>query len=104
MADDVIVMYLGRQVEQAPVDDLFNNPRHPYTVALLRSIPKLGRKTRDRLEAIRGMVPDPFSIPAGCSFHPRCPMYRPGICDEPEWLEVGPQHWVRCNRAMEPVG
>jgi oligopeptide/dipeptide ABC transporter ATP-binding protein len=104
MADDVIVMYLGRQVEQATVDDLFNNPRHPYTVALLRSIPKLGRKTRDRLEAIRGMVPDPFSIPAGCSFHPRCPMYRPGICDEPEWLEVGPQHWVRCNRAMEPVG
>jgi peptide/nickel transport system ATP-binding protein len=103
MADDVVVMYLGRQVEQAPVDDLFFNPRHPYTRALLRSIPKLGRRTRDRLEAIRGMVPDPFSIPSGCPFHPRCPMYRPGVCDEPAWLEVGPNHWVRCNRAMEPV-
>jgi oligopeptide/dipeptide ABC transporter ATP-binding protein len=103
MADDVVVMYLGRQVEQAPVDDLFFNPRHPYTRALLRSIPKLGRKTRDRLEAIRGMVPDPFSIPSGCPFHPRCPLYRPGICDEPAWVEVGPSHWVRCNRAMEPV-
>jgi peptide/nickel transport system ATP-binding protein len=103
MADDVVVMYLGRQVEQAPVDDLFFNPRHPYTRALLRSIPKLGRKSRERLEAIRGMVPDPFSIPAGCPFHPRCPLYRPGVCDDPEWVEVGPSHWVRCNRAMEPV-
>jgi peptide/nickel transport system ATP-binding protein len=103
MADDVVVMYLGRQVEQAPVDDLFFNPRHPYTRALLRSIPKLGRKTLERLEAIRGMVPDPFSIPAGCSFHPRCPLYRPGVCDDPEWVEVGPSHWVRCNRALEAV-
>jgi oligopeptide/dipeptide ABC transporter ATP-binding protein len=103
MADDVVVMYLGRQVEQAPVDDLFFNPRHPYTRALLRSIPKLGRKSRERLESIRGMVPDPFSVPQGCAFHTRCPIYRPGVCDDPEWLEVGPNHWVRCNRAMEPV-
>jgi oligopeptide/dipeptide ABC transporter ATP-binding protein len=103
MADDVVVMYLGRQVEQASVDDLFFNPRHPYTRALLRSIPKLGRRTRERLEAIRGMVPDPFSVPSGCPFHPRCPMYRPGVCDEPEWLEVRPNHWVRCNRALEPA-
>ena len=99
MADDVVVMYLGRQVEQAPVDDLFFNPRHPYTRALLRSIPKLGRKSRERLEAIQGMVPDPFSIPSGCPFHPRCPLYRPGVCDDPTWIEVGPSHWVRCNRA-----
>jgi oligopeptide/dipeptide ABC transporter ATP-binding protein len=104
MADDVAVMYLGRQVEQAPVDDLFFNPRHPYTRALLRSIPRLGRKTRRRLESIRGMVPDPFSVPQGCAFHPRCPLYRPGVCDEPQWVEVGPQHWVRCNRASEVVG
>jgi len=103
MADDVVVMYLGRQVEQAPVDDLFFNPRHPYTRALLRSVPKLGRKSRERLEAIEGMVPDPFSVPKGCPFHPRCPLYQPGVCDDPQWLEVGPSHWVRCNRAMEPV-
>jgi len=101
MADDVVVMYLGRQVEQAPVDELFFNPRHPYTRALLRSIPRLGRKTRQRLESIRGMVPDPYSIPAGCAFRTRCPLYRPGLCDDPRWIEVGPNHWVRCNRAME---
>jgi peptide/nickel transport system ATP-binding protein len=101
MADDVVVMYLGRQVEQAPVDELFFNPRHPYTRALLRSIPKLGKKSRQRLEAIKGMVPDPFSVPAGCAYHTRCPLYRPGVCDDPQWLEVGPQHWVRCNRAQE---
>jgi len=101
MADEVVVMYMGRQVEQATVDDLFFNPRHPYTRALLRSIPKLGRKTSDRLEAIKGMVPDPFSVPKGCAFHPRCPLYRPGVCDDPEWAQVGPQHWVRCSRATE---
>jgi len=101
MADDVVVMYLGKQVEQAPVDDIFFNPRHPYTRSLLRSIPKLGRKARERLESIKGMVPDPYSIPAGCPFHPRCPMYRPGICDDPQYLQVGPNHWARCNRAME---
>jgi peptide/nickel transport system ATP-binding protein len=101
MADDVVVMYLGRQVEQAPVDELFFNPRHPYTRALLRSIPKLGKKSRERLEAIQGMVPDPFSVPPGCPFHPRCPLYRPGVCDEPQWVEVGPNHWARCNRANE---
>ncbi len=103
MADDVVVMYLGRQVEQASVDDLFFNPRHPYTRALLRSVPKLGRKSRQRLEAIQGMVPDPFSVPKGCPFHPRCPLYKPGICDDPRWIEVGPNHWVRCNRATESI-
>jgi oligopeptide/dipeptide ABC transporter ATP-binding protein len=103
MADDVVVMYLGRQVERASVDDIFFNPRHPYTRALLRSIPKLGRKTRERLESIRGMVPDPFSVPRGCAFHPRCSFYRPGVCDDPSWIQVGANHWVRCNRAMEPI-
>jgi oligopeptide/dipeptide ABC transporter ATP-binding protein len=101
MADDVVVMYLGKEVEQAPVEELFDNPRHPYTRALLRSIPKLGRKSRTRLEAIEGMVPDPFSIPPGCAFHTRCPFYVPGICDEPPYLQVGMNHWARCSRAME---
>lgn len=101
MADDVVVMYLGKEVEQAPVAELFANPKHPYTRALLRSIPRLGRKERGRLEAIAGMVPDPFSIPSGCSFRTRCPFYQPGTCDEPQYVQVGPEHWARCNRTGE---
>jgi peptide/nickel transport system ATP-binding protein len=104
MADDVVVMYLGKEVEQAPVDELFHNPKHPYTKALLRSIPRLGRRSRQRLEAIQGMVPDPFSVPAGCTFSTRCPHYRPGVCDDPPYLPVGPDHWVRCSRALELAG
>ena len=101
MADDVVVMYLGKEVEQAPVEEIFYNPKHPYTKALLRSIPRLGKKSRERLESIKGMVPDPFSIPKGCSFHTRCPYYKPGVCDEPQYVQVGPNHWARCNRTGE---
>ena len=101
MADDVVVMYLGKEVEQAPVEELFRNPRHPYTRALLRSIPRLGRKRRGRLETIQGMVPDPFSIPPGCPFNTRCSYYRPGVCDDPQYVQVGPDHWARCNRTGE---
>ena len=76
MVDYVIVMYLGQIVEQAAVDTIFYNPKHPYTQALLRSIPRLGRKSvqgaAGRLTAIRGSVPDPYSVPQGCPFHPRC--------------------------------
>ena len=102
LADDVMVMYLGKPVEMAPVEELFFNPLHPYTRALLRSIPQLGKKQHQRLESIKGMVPDPYSIPAGCAFHPRCPRYRPGVCDDPEYRQVTPGHWVRCARAEEP--
>jgi oligopeptide/dipeptide ABC transporter ATP-binding protein len=101
MADQVVVMYLGRQIEQATVDDMYFNARHPYTQALLRAIPKLGKKSGEALESIRGMVPDPYSIPKGCPFHPRCPRYLPGTCDDPQWLTVAAEHWVRCNRALE---
>lgn len=101
MADDVVVMYLGKEVEQAPVEEIFYNPKHPYTKALLRSVPRLGKKTRDRLESIKGMVPDPFSVPKGCSFHTRCPYYKPGVCDEPQYVQVGANHWARCNRTGE---
>ena len=103
MADDIVVMYLGKEVEQAPVHELFNNPKHPYTRALLRSIPRLGQKAkgRQRLESIKGMVPDPFSIPKGCAFHTRCPFYKPGVCDEPQYVQVGEKHWARCNRTQE---
>jgi len=98
LVDDVVVMYLGRPVEYGPVEEIFDNPSHPYTRALLRSIPKLGKKSGGRLESIHGMVPDPYRVPAGCAFHPRCPLYVRGVCDEPRYEEVGARHWALCNR------
>ncbi len=99
MADDVVVMYLGKEVELAPVDDLFYDPHHPYTRALLRSIPRIGRKSRERLHTIAGAVPDPYNIPKGCPFHPRCQNYMPGKCDVEQdlpFVQIKPGHWVRC--------
>ena len=102
LVDDVVVMYLGKPVEYGPVETIFEDPRHPYTRALLRSIPKLGKKSHQRLESIKGMVPDPYRIPQGCAFHPRCPRYQPGVCDEPVYMDAGPEHLVLCNRAGDP--
>lgn len=73
MADDVAVMYLGRVVEKASVRRLFGAPRHPYTRALLRSVPSIRATPRERLASIGGAVPHPSRRPAGCPFHPRCP-------------------------------
>jgi peptide/nickel transport system ATP-binding protein len=73
MASYVVVMYLGRVMEQGPVDDIFHMPKHPYTQALLRSIPSLYGQTRVALPVISGALPHPFNRPAGCPFHPRCP-------------------------------
>ena len=99
MSDDVMVMYLGKVVERTDVDSLFYDPKHPYTRALLRSIPQIGKKTKQRLEPIKGIVPDPYAIPKGCPFWPRCSEFTPGICDreEPEYTSVGPGHEVRCH-------
>lgn len=98
MADEVIVMYLGRVVERADAVSLFYNPKHPYTQALLRSIPNISKERRHRLETIEGMVPDPFNKPRGCPFHPRCPHAIPGTCDtrEPPIHEDEKGHMVRC--------
>ncbi|GIV83940.1 MAG: dipeptide/oligopeptide/nickel ABC transporter ATP-binding protein [Candidatus Roseilinea sp.] len=98
MADEIVVMYMGKQVERAKVVDLFYNPKHPYTKALLQSVPKLGPKTGARLASIEGMVPDPLNLPTGCVFHPRCPAFMAGKCDKlvPNWTQVGENHWVRC--------
>ncbi len=73
MASRVVVMYLGRVVEQGPVDAIFHRPLHPYTRALLRSIPSLAGATRTKLPVIAGGLPHPFNRPTGCPFHPRCP-------------------------------
>ncbi|MEN3011363.1 MAG: ABC transporter ATP-binding protein [Dictyoglomus thermophilum] len=98
MAEEVIVMYLGKIVESAKVEDLFYDPLHPYTQALLESIPKIGKKTKERLKAIKGIVPDPYNLPSGCTFHPRCSKYIRGLCDKeiPELKEVKPGHKVSC--------
>ena len=106
MADEVVVMYLGKVVERAGVKALFRNPLHPYTKALLGSIPKIGRKSRTRLNAIRGMVPDPGNIPPGCAFHTRCSVAERGLCDavSPELLDAGGGHLVRCLLASGTGG
>jgi oligopeptide/dipeptide ABC transporter ATP-binding protein len=100
MTEYVIVMYMGKVVEEAEVDTIFYNPKHPYTQALLKSIPRLGQRTRERrrLESIYGSVPDPYAIPKGCPFHPRCSQRIAGVCDqeEPPYIEVGPGHKARC--------
>jgi peptide/nickel transport system ATP-binding protein len=98
MADDVVVMYLGEVVEHTDVETLFYRPKHPYTRALLKSIPKVGRKMRVRLESIKGTVPDPFMQLKGCPFHPRCPEAISGVCnaDKPPLVEAEKGHKVAC--------
>ncbi len=77
MADDVVVMYLGRVVEQGKVDDIFHDPKHPYTKALLQSIPSIESVPRVKLPTISGSIPHPFNRPTGCPFHPRCASFMP---------------------------
>jgi len=97
IADEIVVMYMGKEVERANTIELFENPKHPYTTALLGSIPQIGEK-KSALATIEGMVPSPFDLPSGCVFHPRCPAYMPGKCDRvyPGYDEVVEGHWARC--------
>lgn len=97
MADKIAVMYLGHIVEEADVFEMFKNPLHPYTKALLDSIPKYGVR-KARLETISGVVPDPYNLPKGCRFHTRCNKFMEGICDveEPKTLEISENHKVKC--------
>jgi peptide/nickel transport system ATP-binding protein len=100
IADEVIVMYLGRIVEYAPVEDLFNSPKHPYTIALLNSIPKIDKDYKNqKLEDIKGSIPDPYNHPKGCKFHPRCPKFMSGVCDvmEPVLTNISYNHKVSCH-------
>ncbi len=98
MADDVVVMYLGRVVEQGPVDAIFHAPQHPYTQSLLRSIPTVLAKPRSRLATISGSIPHPYDRPAGCPFHPRCASFMAGKCDqqEPTMVTVDTNQRVSC--------
>lgn len=98
MADEVAVMYLGRVVEFGSVRQIFRSPQHPYTQALLRSIPRTGRRARVRLDTIEGIVPVPLDPPDICPFSDRCTQFIPGRCDEkvPDFLETEDGHSVRC--------
>ncbi|MDK2930736.1 MAG: peptide/nickel transport system ATP-binding protein [Bacillota bacterium] len=92
----VVVMYAGKIVESADVVSIFKKPEHPYTLGLLGSIPKVN-EDRERLQVIEGVVPNPFNMPTGCRFHPRCSFVR-DICkeEEPELVDVEDGHQVRC--------
>jgi peptide/nickel transport system ATP-binding protein/oligopeptide transport system ATP-binding protein len=96
MADDVVVMYLGRIVEGSTVHNVFHESKHPYTQGLMNSIPSLATK-KERLVPIKGVVPDPFEVPPGCGFEPRCP-HAMEICKTqiPPLREVTPGHTAAC--------
>ena len=97
MAQRVIVMYAGEIVEEAPIQDLFRNPLHPYTEGLMKSIPRLDKKQTGKLHVIKGMVPHPLNMPKGCRFSPRC-TYAENICfsEPPKLQEVFSGRLVRC--------
>lgn len=96
IADDVAVMYLGRIVEKGSVDTIFHSPKHPYTKALLESIPRIAAE-RTELNPIHGMVPSPYRRPSGCTFHPRC-RERVEQCKhiDPQLTNLSENHEVRC--------
>jgi oligopeptide/dipeptide ABC transporter ATP-binding protein len=102
--DRVMVMYAGRQVELAHVDEIFYRPRHPYTQGLLASLPRLDRRSgNERLHRIQGQPPSLIFLPPGCAFTPRCPHARAGVCDQvvPPLETVGPDHVAACLRVAE---
>ena len=98
MAHHVVVMYLGRVMEQGSVADIFHAPKHPYTRALLRSIPSVHATPRTLLPTIVGSIPHPLGRPRGCPFHPRCPDAIPGVCTErvPALKPVGREQRASC--------
>jgi len=98
MADEVVVMYLGMVMEKGPVDAIFNHAQHPYTQALLRSIPSVQSQSRVKLPTIAGSIAHPFNRPAGCPFHPRCVHFIRGVCNanQPAVVAVGEEHYVSC--------
>jgi len=98
MSDDIAVMYLGKIVEQAPADELFRSPLHPYTRALLSAIPQLDRSTQRKRILLSGDPPDPTRIPIGCPFHTRCPFKLGRICEveRPQWIQDD-RHGVACH-------
>ncbi len=97
LCDRVVVMYGGLIMEQAPINEIFDNPKHPYTLGLLASIPRLNQDKSKRLVPIAGSPPDMINPPKGCPFAPRCP-YARNICaaECPEFTKISPEHSSRC--------
>ncbi len=102
ISDRVAVMYLGAIVELAAAEELYENPLHPYTEALLSAVPRTDPDYVSQRIILPGDVPSPANPPPGCKFHPRC-RYAEGICSDevPAWRELRPDHWVACHRADE---
>jgi oligopeptide/dipeptide ABC transporter ATP-binding protein len=98
MADEVVVMYLGMVMEKGPVREIFKHAKHPYTQALLRSIPSVQSQSRVKLPTIAGSIAHPFNRPAGCPFHPRCSHFIRGVCNasQPSLMRVTEGHFVNC--------
>jgi peptide/nickel transport system ATP-binding protein len=100
ISDHIAVMYLGKIVEYAETEELFSNPLHPYTQALLSAIPVPDPKTKRKQIILPGNVPSPIDPPSGCPFHPRCPVAVDGCkSDVPSWREIKPGHWLSCDPA-----
>ena len=102
LADDVAVLYMGNIIESGSAREVLKSPGHPYTKALLKSIPILGKGANQDINPIKGSTPDPFNRPTGCQFAPRCD-YACDKCNEamPEENQVGGTHMVRCIRFQE---
>ena len=103
MADMIQVMYLGKIMEAGTAEEIFYEPRHPYTINLLKAIPKIGSHVNSRLEAIPGQIPGPFDIQKGCKFCTRCPSMIKGLCDlrTPDIKKYSDTHSVYCWRCLE---
>jgi len=108
VAQRVVVMYAGKHIETAPIDDLFYEPRHPYTLGLLASLPRLDQRSRGgHLYRIKGQPPSLLQPPSGCSFHPRCDFAKlpePCATQTPPLDEVGPAHRAACHFWKELIG
>jgi peptide/nickel transport system ATP-binding protein len=105
MVDEVAVMYLGQIVEHSDVDTVFHDPKHPYTQALIKSIPKIGKKSKKRLESIDGAVPIPINKPHACGFFPRCSVAIDRLCGRqiPPLIEIDSGHKAACFLYPEVV-
>lgn len=103
LADNVAVMYMGCIVEYGSVREVLKHPAHPYTEALLRSIPLLGRGRKQELQPIRGATPDPYDRPKGCPFAPRCDYCSPACEQMPTETFIDPEHSVRCWHSLESI-